>query len=172
MRTTLETMLRFFFRAFLYFSLHAMIAHAAYRRTELNETALIGAFSKTFSLRDDSIIETVNVRGMHWILDIIQRQDLPYNITHMRELDDIDLLSISMKAAVAGISPWLRDNISDKIILHETHGTPFLETTISELEVPIYIGIICVMACTIILQHMHINGGALSPAQVSDTDKK
>ncbi len=145
---------------------------SAYRRTELDETALIGAFSKTFSLRDDSIIETVNVRGMHWILDIIQRQDLPYNITHMRELSDIDLLSISMRAAVAGISPWLRDNISDKIILHETHGTPFLETTISEIEVPIYIGIICVMACTIILQHMHIHGGALSPAQVPDADKK
>jgi hypothetical protein len=84
----------------------ATYVQSAYRRSELDETALIGAFSKTFSLRDDSIIETVNVRGMHWILDIIQRQDLPYNVTLMRNLNDIDLLSISMRAAVAGISPW------------------------------------------------------------------
>eukprot|EP00961_Rhodomonas_salina_P187305 2528881-Rhodomonas_salina.1 len=86
------------------------------------------------------------------------RQAIPQHAPEIRALPDADLISFAMLAAVCGISPWKRDMVSDRIVLHEQRGTPIPETMISDLEVPIYISVICIMAATIVLQHMRIQG--------------
>lgn len=108
----------------------------------------------SFTLRDDSIVSTTRVPAIEWLHDIMTRQAIPHDAAQLRNLSDARLVSLGMLAAVAGISSWRHDTLSDRIVLHERSGTPTAETTISDLEVPVYVSIICVMAVTIVLQHL------------------
>eukprot|EP00961_Rhodomonas_salina_P046334 621875-Rhodomonas_salina.1 len=66
----------------------------------------------------------------------------------MRALDDDALLAVGMRAAVAGISHWRREKGSDRIIVNDQTGIPYQANMVLDLEVPVYLTIICIMACT------------------------
>jgi len=120
----------------------------------LESQNIIDAFQMSFTLQDDSVVQTVNVPGVIWLRDIMTRQAIKTNATELRQMSDAALVSLAMRAAVAGISPWKRDLLSDRIILSDSSGVPIPETMISDLEIPVYISVICIMTTTIILQHI------------------
>lgn len=67
---------------------------------------LLQAFQQTFHLHDGSVVSSERTAAVQWVVDIMQRQGIPHGITALRALSDSDLLSIAMRAAIAGISPW------------------------------------------------------------------
>ena len=121
-----------------------------------NDQSLLEGFHATFALRDGSVTTTTRTPAVQWVVDIMQRQNIPYDTTELRNLSNTTLFSLAMRAAIAGISPWKRLENSEFIILNEKTGIPMQETIAGDFEVPVYVSIICVMACTIILQHMRL----------------
>ena len=137
-------------------------------RATAQQDIIIAAFSSAFTLRDDTIVRTTKVPAIEWVCGIMKRQNIPCNGTEIRLATDTELLSLGMRAAVAGISPWKRDVFSDRIVLHERSGAPIPETLISDIEVPVYISIICIMAITIILQHMQAQQSTMRSKHTND----
>jgi hypothetical protein len=131
------------------------------------DTVFLDAFSKTFSRNDKALVASTNTAAVRWIQDIMQRQGVSGNATELRELGDAELLSIAMRAAVGGISHWRRVPGTALIVVNEKTGIPYAESMTVDLEVPVYISIICVMVVTIVLQHMRLNRiGSPVPAAV------
>eukprot|EP00961_Rhodomonas_salina_P154295 2078339-Rhodomonas_salina.3 len=119
---------------------------------------ILDAFKQTFLQQDYAIVKTTNTTSVQWVLDIMHRQGVPTTVQKLRELEDGQLLAIAMLSALAGISPWKRDAGTDLVLLDEKDGVPVQETTVADVELPLYVSIIGVMFGTILLQHMRLTG--------------
>eukprot|EP00961_Rhodomonas_salina_P135972 1829769-Rhodomonas_salina.1 len=126
--------------------------------TSLENTVILDAFKQTFLQQDHANVQTTNTTSIQWVLDIMHRQGVPTTAQKLRELEDSKLVSIAMLSALAGISPWKRDPGSDLVLLDEKDGVPVQETTVADVELPLYVSIIGVMFGTILLQHMRLTG--------------
>lgn len=158
--TIRKCMVMFFFLLACFTITHGM---------KVDDSIFLTAFGNTFALRDGSIVQTLDVDVVQRIKDLMTRQSIPLAADVIRALDNPKLVSLGMQAAVSGISPWRRDeSVQDKIILHERSGVPEPEMVVGDMEIPIYLSIIGLMACTIILQHFQLN---LTAARTA-TDKK
>ncbi len=82
----------------------------------------ITAFTATFIRRDGATIQSVNARAVQWVLNLMDKQDIPKSASAMRNLNDSQLIAIGMRAAMAGISSWRREPTTDRIVLNDNTG--------------------------------------------------
>eukprot|EP00961_Rhodomonas_salina_P044310 595264-Rhodomonas_salina.2 len=138
------------------------------------DETFLRAFRSTFSRNDKALVSSMHTPAVRWIQDIMQQQGVPYNATELRALDDSELLAVAMRAAIAGISHWKRVPGSAEIVVNEKTGIPYQENMTVDLEIPVYISIICVMVATIVLQHMrlHRGGSPLHSTLVDSVNEK
>jgi hypothetical protein len=125
--------------------------------TQITKTDFLKAFTSTFARSDLAEIASENTPSVQWIKDVMERQGISFNVTVLRGLSDSELLSVAMRAAIAGISQWKRHPGTDIILVDYQTGIPFPENMTLDLEVPIYISVICIMVFTIVLQHMRLH---------------
>ncbi len=132
------------------------------------KTEFLKGFTSTFVRSDLTTIASEHTPSVRWVKDVMERQGISFNATELRKLPDSQLLSIAMRAAIAGISHWKRFPGSDMILVDYQTGIPFSENMTLDLEVPIYISIICVMVFTIVLQHMRLHRtGDVKPEDIA-----
>lgn len=131
-------------------------------QSQTDKTSM-AAFAQTFVRRDQAKIQSANSRTMRWVFDVMDRQGIPVNASALRDLDDHALLAVGMRAAVSGISHWRREKGTDRIVVNDKTGIPYQANMVLDLEVPVYLTIICIMACTVILQHMRLHGTGVTP---------
>lgn len=136
----------------------------------LNSTeVVVQSFAQTFWLRDASVITTRNAPAINWTVALMYRQGIPSDAAGLRDLSDVDLVSLAMRAALSGIAPWSRHGDQDLIIVHEQSGVPEVESLIGEIEAPLYLSVMAVMAVTILLQYLQLrdtsksSGGEMDP---------
>jgi hypothetical protein len=125
--------------------------------TQIAKSDFLKAFTATFARSDLAEIASENTPSVRWIKDVMERQGIFFNATALRGLSDSDLLAVAMRAAIAGISHWKRHPGTDIILVDYQTGIPFPENMTLDLEVPIYISVICIMVFTIVLQHMRLH---------------
>jgi hypothetical protein len=89
---------------------------------DTNTNTSVTAFAATFVRRDSAVIESVNARAVQWVLNLMDKQDIPKTASAMRELSDVKLICIGMRAAVSGISHWRREANTDRIIVNDDTG--------------------------------------------------
>jgi hypothetical protein len=123
----------------------------------INKTDFLKAFTSTFARSDLAEIASEKTPSVQWIKDVMERQGISFNATALRKLSDSELLAIAMRAAITGISHWKRSVGTDIILVDYQTGIPYPENMTLDLEVPIYISVICVMVFTIVLQHMRLH---------------
>eukprot|EP00961_Rhodomonas_salina_P249693 3375333-Rhodomonas_salina.2 len=129
------------------------IQHKEEELSSLNQPQGRESSSRDTLRRHASLVPT----GPTGLCYACSRQGIPHGIAALRNLSDTDLLSIAMRAAIAGISPWKRHATNHNILLDERNGTPVQDSLSSEIEIPIYITVICIMAITVLLQHMQLS---------------
>lgn len=121
-----------------------------------HDPAVLTGFGQSFVRRDGAVIHSLHASTVQWVLDIMDRQHIPRNASALRALPDGELMSVAMRAAVAGISHWRREAGSDRIVVNDASGIPYAEDTVVDIELPMYITIICIMGGVILLQQMRL----------------
>lgn len=121
-------------------------------------TILSDAFKNTFVIHDKSVINTDRSKIIQDFISFMKQQNISNEIYSLRNMSDIDLLSMAMKSALIGISYIKHDNYQPHlIVLNAKTGLPILEDHITHYETAIYVSIIIILATIITLQNIFKN---------------
>ena len=131
----------------LFFIIASIIAPPAH--SEGTPDAFTQAFPTVFALRSGTQAIELNTQCTSRVSALMTRNSIPVDISTLRNMSDAALMRLGILAAVANISPWLRDASGNGLIMLEQDGKLTREHGTASMESNIMLCIVCTLLAVI-----------------------
>ena len=112
------------------------------------------AFPAVFSLRSRTQAIELNSQCTSRVRALMIRNAIPVDAIGFRNMSDVDLMRLGMLAAIANISPWLRDSNGSGLIVLDHNGKLTAEHDVGIMESNIMLCIVCTLLGVIGAMHI------------------